>query len=111
MFNIQDAPLGNIVDRIRDRVSRYVGGVKSDFNKKEILDAITDLQKYNNLVLGDGRGKFRSLARKQKYDASIVVPFESFKAGQDYYKQGFWKKEQAAEYLEQKPRLLKGAQR
>lgn len=108
MYKIHDAPLGNIMERLKDTVSGFIGGVKTDFQKQEILDAVSDLQKYNNMVLNEGKGKFRGLARKQNYDATIVAPFDTFDEVKNYVNQGFWDNKQATEYLLQNPRLLKG---
>ncbi len=107
MYDIHNAPLGNIMERIKDEVSRFVGGVKTDVQKNKIRSAVADLKKYNNLVLRDGKDKYRSMARKNKYDVGLTVPFESFEEVQKYYKSGFWSKEETVEYLKQNPRLLK----
>jgi len=107
MYDIHNAPLGNIMERIKDEVSRFVGGVKTDAQKNQIRNAIADLKKYNNLVIRDGEAKYRSMARKNKYDVGLTVPFDSFEDVQRYYKNGFWTKDETVEYLKQNPRLLK----
>lgn len=107
MYDIYNAPLGNIMERIRDEVSRFVGGVKTDKQKQEILSAVTDLEKYNSLVLNDGKSKFRSMARKNKYDIGLTIPFDSYEEVQKYYKSGYWTRDQAIDYLQQNKRLLK----
>ncbi len=106
MYDIHNAPLGNIMERIKDEVSRFVGGVKTDFQKDEIRSAIADLEKYNNLVLRDGKDKYRSMARKNKYDVGLTIPYDTFEEVKRDYKRDYLSKEQAMQYLEENKRLL-----
>jgi len=107
MYDIHNAPLGNIMERIKDEVSRFISGVKTDFQKEQIRSAIADLEKYNNLVLRDGKDKYRSMARKNKYDVGLTIPYDTFEGVQRDYKRGYLTKEQAIQYLEENKRLLK----